>query len=55
MFIVVLGSILGLMHLYVWKRMVKDTTRPGRTRWLLTIVLLAAVSLFLGTLVLSLF
>ena len=36
MFIVVLGTVLGLMHLYVWKRLVKDTTRPGRTRWVLT-------------------
>ncbi len=27
MFIVVLGTILGLMHLYVWKRLIKDTTR----------------------------
>ncbi|MGB2920041.1 MAG: metallophosphoesterase [Mycobacterium sp.] len=51
MFIVVLGSILGLMHLYVWKRMVKDTTGPGRTRRLLSIVLLAALALLLLTLV----
>ncbi|MGB3354772.1 MAG: metallophosphoesterase, partial [Mycobacterium sp.] len=47
MFIVVLGSVLGLMHLYVWKRMVKDTTRPGRTRWLLSIALAALMVLLL--------
>lgn len=32
MFILVLATILGLMHLYLWKRLVKDTTGPGRTR-----------------------
>ncbi|CAN3127611.1 metallophosphoesterase [Mycobacterium sp. smrl_JER01] len=32
MFIVVLGSILALMHLYVWKRTVRDTTEPGHVR-----------------------
>ena len=26
MFIVILSAVLGLMHLYVWKRLVKDTT-----------------------------
>ena len=45
MFILVLGSILGLMHLYVWKRTVKDTTSPGRTRVLLS----AALVLLLGS------
>ena len=50
MFIVVLGSVLGLMHLYVWKRMVKDTTRPGRTRWLLSIAVAALMVLLLVTL-----
>ncbi|MGP4055240.1 metallophosphoesterase [Mycobacterium sp. 4D054] len=34
MFVLVLGSILALMHLYVWKRMVKDTTARGPARWL---------------------
>ena len=45
MFIVVLGSILALMHIYVWKRTVKDTTRPGRARWLLSIGLIALLTL----------
>ncbi len=30
MFIVILGTVLGLMHLYLWKRLVKDTTRGPR-------------------------
>ena len=42
MFILILGTVLGLTHLYVWKRLVKDTTEPGRTRWILTAVLLGA-------------
>lgn len=28
MFIVVLSAVLGLIHLYLWKRLVKDTTQP---------------------------
>ncbi|MDZ4391255.1 MAG: hypothetical protein U0974_16140, partial [Gemmatimonadales bacterium] len=49
MFIVVLGSILGLMHVYVWKRTVKDTTRPGRIRRILSVVLLALLTLLVVT------
>lgn len=52
MFIVVLCAVLGLMHLYLWKRLVKDTTRPGRTRWTLTAVLLALAVLLVAALVL---
>ena len=51
MFIVILGSVLGLMHLYVWKRLVKDTTR-GRTRWVLTGVVVALMTLLFATLLL---
>lgn len=36
MFFVVLGTVLGLMHLYVWKRLIKDTTK-GRARWMCTV------------------
>jgi predicted MPP superfamily phosphohydrolase len=36
MFLVVLGAVLGLIHLYLWKRLIRDTTQPGRTRRLLT-------------------
>ncbi len=52
MFIVVLGSILGLMHVYVWKRLIKDTTARRRTRWILTAVLVALMTLLFATLIL---
>jgi hypothetical protein len=52
MFILVLGSILGLMHLYVWKRTVKDTTSPGRTRILLSAALVLLLVLLIAALVL---
>ena len=51
MFIVVLGSILALMHLYIWKRMVKDTTRPGRVRRPVLTLVLALLMLLVGTVV----
>jgi predicted MPP superfamily phosphohydrolase len=50
MFIVGLSAVLGLIHLYLWKRLVKDTTRPGRTRWILTAILIALVMLLVATL-----
>jgi predicted MPP superfamily phosphohydrolase len=40
------------MHVYLWKRLVKDTTRPGRIRWLLTGVLIALAVLLAATLIL---
>ncbi|PRC45196.1 metallophosphoesterase, partial [Mycobacterium sp. ITM-2017-0098] len=52
MFILVLGSVLALMHLLVWKRMVKDTTPPGRLRRLLTGTVVALMLLLVATLVL---
>ncbi|MGE2725940.1 metallophosphoesterase [Mycolicibacterium pulveris] len=52
MFIVVLGTVLALMHLYLWKRLIKDTTEPGRTRWILTAVLVALAALLSATLLL---
>jgi uncharacterized protein len=52
MFVVLLGALLGLLHLYLWKRLVKDTTRPGRTRRVLTVVLVALAVLVVATLVL---
>ena len=51
MFIVVLSTILGLMQLYVWKRLVKDTTRPGPTRWVLTAALIALTTVLVATLI----
>jgi predicted MPP superfamily phosphohydrolase len=51
MFIVILGTVLTLMHLYVWKRLIMDTTR-GRTRRVLTVVLAALLALLIATLLL---
>lgn len=52
MFIVVLGAVLALMHVYLWKRLIKDTTRPGRVRWALTAALLVLAGLLIGALML---
>ena len=51
MFIVVLGTVLGLMHLYVWKRLIKDTA-TGRVRLSLTAALVALLILLMATLLL---
>jgi len=51
MFILVLGSVLGLMTFYVWFRAIRDTTGPGRLRALLTVALLALTALLAVTLV----
>ena len=32
MFFAILGVLLGLMTLYLWKRLIRGTTPPGRTR-----------------------
>ena len=50
-FIVVLSAVLGLIHVYLWKRLIKDTTRSGRTRWILTTILIAPATLLLATLI----
>jgi predicted MPP superfamily phosphohydrolase len=52
MFIVILAAILSLIHLYLWKRLVKDTTRSGRARRVLSIVLLGLLTLLFATLIL---
>jgi uncharacterized protein len=52
LFIVILSAVLGLMHIYLWKRLVQDTTRPGRTRWALSAVLVALGALLVATLIL---
>ena len=51
MFIVVLSAVLALMNVYVWKRLVKDTTRPGRTRLFLSAVLIGLALLLVVALV----
>ena len=52
MFLVILSVVLGLVHLYLWKRLVKDTTASGRIRWLLTAVLIGLAVLLVATLAL---
>lgn len=52
MFIVILAAVLGLMHFYLWVRLVKNTTRPGRTRWALTALMGALLALLVAALVL---
>ncbi|BBX18345.1 metallophosphatase [Mycolicibacterium duvalii] len=51
MFFLILASVLGLMHLYVWKRVVKDTTRPGRVRRWASLVLVGLLALLVAALV----
>jgi predicted MPP superfamily phosphohydrolase len=52
MFGVMLSVLVGLMHLYLWKRLIKDTTAPGRTRRALTFALLVLTVLVAATLTL---
>ena len=52
MFIVYLSAVLALMNVYVWKRLVSDTTGPGRTRRILTVVLIALAVVLVAALVL---
>ncbi|MEH3142880.1 MAG: metallophosphoesterase [Mycobacterium kyogaense] len=52
MFLLVLGSSLGLMTLFVWFRLVRSTTRPGRTRRILTALLLILTALLVAALML---
>ncbi|TPG33586.1 metallophosphoesterase [Mycolicibacterium hodleri] len=52
MFIVILCSILGLIHVYLWKRLIKDTTRTRRTRWVLTGVFIVFAALLIAALIL---
>jgi uncharacterized protein len=52
LFIVVLAAVLTLMHLYLWKRLVKDTTRPGPARWVLSAVVVGLGALLIAALLL---
>lgn len=54
MIIIVAAVLVALLHLYLWRRLVRDTTRPGRARRTLTFVLatlvvVLVVALTLGT------
>jgi uncharacterized protein len=51
MFLVVLSAVLGLIHLYLWKRLIKDTTQPGRVRWLLTAGMVGLALLVMAALI----
>jgi predicted MPP superfamily phosphohydrolase len=51
MFIAILGTVLGLIHLYAWKRLIMDTTRGG-VRWVLSALFLALLVLLVATLLL---
>jgi uncharacterized protein len=51
-FFVILSVVLGLMSLYVWKRLVKDTTGTDRVRRTLTIGLIALTVLLVAALIL---
>jgi predicted MPP superfamily phosphohydrolase len=50
---VILSTLIGLLHWYLWKRLIKDTTRSGTVRRVLTGVLIALTVLVVATLVLS--
>jgi len=52
MFGVMLSVLVGLMHLYLWKRLVRDTTGPGRTRRVLTVGTVVLALLVVATLTL---
>nr|WP_133905685.1 metallophosphoesterase [Actinophytocola oryzae] len=52
MFGLLLSLLLGLLHFYLWKRLVKDTTRPGVVRRVLTWALVLLTLLLVATLVL---
>jgi uncharacterized protein len=52
MFFAIVSVLLGLMTLYLWKRLVKDTTGPGRPRRVLTAGLVVLTLLVVATLAL---
>jgi predicted MPP superfamily phosphohydrolase len=53
MFGVILGALFALMHWYLWKRLVKDTTRPGRLRRAATVATVLLALLVFATLTLG--
>jgi predicted MPP superfamily phosphohydrolase len=50
MFGVMLSVLVALMHWYIWKRLVKDTFRPGRARRVLTVLTVVMALLVFATL-----
>lgn len=53
MFGVIVGALFALMHWYLWKRLVKDTTRPGTFRRAATVVTIVLALLVFATLTLG--
>ncbi|HEY7597906.1 MAG TPA: metallophosphoesterase [Actinophytocola sp.] len=53
MFGLILGAVFALMHWYLWKRLVKDTTRPGRVRRVATVATVVLALLVIATLTLG--
>jgi predicted MPP superfamily phosphohydrolase len=53
LFGLILGTVFALMHWYLWKRLVKDTTRPGRVRRVATVVTVLLALLVVATLMLN--
>src|SRR5918999_3837649 len=49
-FVATLLSIVGLVHVYLWKRLVRDTTRPGRGRLWGTLLILTMFASVLSAL-----
>jgi len=49
----ILGTLFALMHWYLWKRLVKDTTRPGRVRRAATVATVLLALLVFATLTLG--
>ncbi|HCU51304.1 MAG TPA: hypothetical protein DGG94_16160, partial [Micromonosporaceae bacterium] len=47
-FLGILLIVLGPVHWYLWRRLVKDTTRPGRWRKILTVAFLTLVASLIG-------
>jgi predicted MPP superfamily phosphohydrolase len=52
LFGLLLSTLIGLLHWYLWKRLVKDTTRPGRVRRVLSWTQVLLTVLIAATLVL---
>lgn len=52
MFGVMLSVLVALMHWYIWKRLVKDTMRPGTARRVLTVLTVVLAGLVFATLTL---
>ena len=50
-FVVVIFAVIGLVHLYLWKRLVRDTLPPGRARRAGTIAVVVLALLVPATLI----